>query len=113
MEDELASMSNNKVWDLIDRSNSIKPIGCKWVFRTKRDAKGKIDRYKARLVAKGYNQREGINYNETVSPVSTKDAFRVIMALVAHFDLELHQMDVNTAFLNGDLEEEIHMIQPE
>ena len=66
MEDELASMSNNKVWDLIERSDLIKPIGCKWVFKTKRDAKGKIDRNKARLVAKGYNQREGINYNETV-----------------------------------------------
>ncbi|KAJ9567681.1 LOW QUALITY PROTEIN: hypothetical protein OSB04_003647 [Centaurea solstitialis] len=113
MEDELTSMSNNEVWDLIDKSNSIKPIGNKWVFKTKRDANGKIERYKARLVAKGYNQKEGIDYNETFSPVSTKDAFRVLMALVAHFDLELHQMDVKTAFLNGDLEEEIHMTQPE
>ncbi|KAJ9538813.1 hypothetical protein OSB04_031546 [Centaurea solstitialis] len=113
MEEELTSMSNNEVWDLIDKSNSIKPIGNKWVFKTKRDANGKIERYKARLVAKGYNQKEGINYNETLSPVSTKDAFRVLMALVAHFDLELHQMDVKTAFLNGDLEEEIHMTQPE
>ena len=71
MEDELTSMSNNKVWDLIDKSNSINPIGCKWVFKTKRDANEKVERYKARLFAKGYNQKEGINYNETFSPVST------------------------------------------
>lgn len=63
-------------------------------------------------MAKGYNQKEGIDYNETFSPVSTKDAFRTVMALVAHFNLELHQMDVKTAFLNGDLHEEIYMLQP-
>ncbi|KAJ9561280.1 hypothetical protein OSB04_006440 [Centaurea solstitialis] len=105
MKDELASMTKNEVWDLLIKSNSMKPIGNKWVFKTKRDASGKIEKYKARLVAKGYNQREHVNYNETFSPISTKDAFRVIMALVAHFNLELHQMDVKTAFLNGDLEE--------
>ena len=82
-------------------------------FKTKRDADGKVERFKARLVAKGYNQKEGVDYNETFSPVSTKDAFRVLMALVAHFNLELHQMDVKTAFLNGDLSEEIYMLQPE
>ncbi|KAL6324412.1 hypothetical protein AAG906_013016 [Vitis piasezkii] len=69
-------------------------------------------RYKARLVVKGYSQREGIDFKETFSPVSTKDSFRVIMAIVAHFDLELHQMDVKTAFLNGDLDEEVYMEQP-
>ena len=86
-----------------------KPIGCKWVFKTKRDSRGQVERYKARLVAKGFNQREGVNYNETFSPVSTKDSFRIIMALVAHFDLELHQMDVKTAFLNGNLFEDVYM----
>ncbi|KAL6325227.1 hypothetical protein AAG906_023072 [Vitis piasezkii] len=87
-------------------------LGCKWVFKTKRDSSGKIERYKARLVVKGYSQREGIDFKETFSPVSTKDSFRVIMAIVAHFDLELHQMDVKTAFLNGDLDEEVYMEQP-
>ena len=72
-----------------------------------------MERYKARLVAKGYNQREGIDFKETFSPVSTKDSFRVVMALVAHFDLELHQMDVKTAFLNGDLFEDVYMDQPD
>ncbi|CAL2240845.1 unnamed protein product [Prunus armeniaca] len=87
--------------------------GCKWVYKTKRDSKGQIDRYKARLVAKGFTQQEGVDYNETFSPVSTKDSLRVIMALVAHFDLHLHQMDVKTAFLNGNLIEEIYMKQPD
>ena len=61
---------------------------------------------------KGFTQREGIDYNETFSPVSTKDSFRIIIALVAHFDLELHQMDVKTAFLNGELSENVYMAQP-
>jgi hypothetical protein len=69
-------------------------------------------KYKARLVAKGYSQREGIDYKETFSLVSTKDSLRIIMAMVAHFDLELEQVDVKTAFLNGDLYEDIYMTQP-
>ena len=72
-----------------------------------------MERYKARLVAKGFTQKEGIDFKETFSPVSTKDSFRTIMALVAHFDLELHQMDVKTVFLNGDIDETIYMVQPE
>ena len=63
-------------------------------------------------MAKGFTQREGINYNKTFSPVSCKDSFRIIMALVAHYDLELHQMDVKMAFLNGDLKENVYMAQP-
>jgi hypothetical protein len=63
-------------------------------------------------VAKGFMQREGIDHNETFSPVSCKVSFRIIMALVAHYDLELHQMDVKTTFLNGDLEENVYMAQP-
>ena len=74
---------------------------------------GNVERYKARLVAKGFTQKEDIDFTETFSPVSLKDSFRTIMALVAHFDLELHQMDVKTAFLNGDIDETIYMVQPE
>lgn len=113
MQSELGSMKDNGVWELVEPASGIKPIGCKWVFKTKKDSKGNIEKYKARLVAKGFTQKEGIDYNETFSPVSTKDAFRVIMALTAHFDLFLHQMDVKTAFLNGELTEEIYMTQPE
>ena len=71
-----------------------------------------MKRFKVRLVAKGFTQREGIDYNETFSSVSYKDSSRIIMALVAHYDLELHQMDVKTAFLNGDLDDNVYMAQP-
>ncbi|KAL6506088.1 hypothetical protein OROHE_022617 [Orobanche hederae] len=110
MQDEYKSMQDNKVWELVPLPEGAKPIGCKWIFKTKRDANGNVERYKARLVAKGYTQKEGIDYSETFSPVSSKDSFRIIMALVAHFDLALHQMDVKTAFLNGDIEETIYML---
>ena len=82
------------------------------MFKTKHDAKGQIERCKARLVAKGYSQQESIDFKETFSPMSTKYSLRVIMAIVAHFDLELHQMDVRTTFLNGDLVEDVYMSQP-
>ena len=104
MNEEYKSMQDNKVWELISLPSGAKPIGCKWIFKTKKDSNGNVERYKARLVAKCFTENEGIDYKETFSPVSTKDCFRTIMALVAHFDLELHQMDFKTAFLNGDIE---------
>ena len=113
MKEELKSMVQNDVWDLVELPNDCKRVDCKWVFKTKRDSTGNIERYKARLVAKGFSQKEGIDYNETFSPVSKKDSLRIVMALVAHYDLELHQMDVKITFLNGDLDEEIYMEQPE
>ena len=113
MEEELKSMDQNQVWDLVELPKGCKRVGCKWVFKTKRDSIGNIERYKARLVAKGFTQKDGIYYKETFSPVSKKDSLRIIMALVAHYDLELHQMDVKTTFLNGNLEEDIYMDQPE
>ena len=105
MKDELESMVNNKVWDLVELPNGIKPIRCKWVFKTKKDSLGNIDRHKVRLVAKGFTQREEVDYRETFSSISMKDSLCIIMILVAHFDLELHQMDFKMDFLNGDLEE--------
>ncbi|RVW29067.1 Retrovirus-related Pol polyprotein from transposon TNT 1-94 [Vitis vinifera] len=113
MEEELKSMKDNEVWDLVKLPKGIKTIGCKWIFKTKHDSKGNVERYKAMLVAKGYTQKEGIDYKETFSHVSNKDSLIIVMALVAHFDLELHQMDIKTAFLNGDLHEEVYMDQPE
>ena len=109
MEDELKSMSSNDIWDLVDIPDGVKPVGCKWVYKTKRDSKGNVERFKAKLVAKDFTQKEGVDYNETFSPVSKKDSFRIVVAQVAHYDLELHQMDVKTAFLNGDLDETIFM----
>ncbi|RVW92969.1 Copia protein [Vitis vinifera] len=113
MKDEMSSMKCNDVWDLVELPNGVKTIGCKWVFKTKKDSLGNIERYKAKLVAKGFTQKEGIDYTETFSHVSKKDSLRIILALVAHFDLELQQMDVKTTFLNGELEEEVYMKQPE
>ena len=113
MKEELKSMTDNNVWVMTEWPEGSKRVGCKWVIKTKRDSMGNVERYKARLVAKGYTQKDGIDYKETFSPVSKKDSLRIIMALVAHYDLELHQMDVKTAFLNGDLEEEVYMDQPQ
>jgi hypothetical protein len=96
MKEEMNSIKSNEVWDLVELPDGAKSIGCKWVFKTKKDSLGNIERYKARLAAKGFTQKEGIDYTETFSPISKKDSLRVIMA-----------------FLNGDLEEEVYMKQPE
>jgi hypothetical protein len=111
--EEYQSMIDNGVWAIVELPEGKKPIGCKWLFKTKRDSNGNVDRYKARLVAKGYTQKKGIDYKETFSSVSSKECFRTISALVAHYNLELHQMDVKTVFLNGDIDETIYMEQPE
>jgi len=111
MNDELKSMDQNKVWDIVELPEGYKTIGCKWVFKTKRDSKGNIKRYKVRLVAKCFTQKWGIDYKDTFSPVF-KDSLRIILALIAHYDLELHQMDVKTSFLNRNLEDEVYMDQP-
>ncbi|KAL0379253.1 UNVERIFIED_CONTAM: Retrovirus-related Pol polyprotein from transposon TNT 1-94 [Sesamum radiatum] len=105
-------MAFNEVWDLLELPDGFKAIGCKWVFKTNKDSLGNIERHKARLVAKGFTQREGINYTETFSPVSKKDSLLTIIALVAHFYMDLHQMNVKTAFLNSELEEKVYMKQP-
>jgi hypothetical protein len=112
MQDEIKSMSTNKIWDLETIPEGAITVDCKWVYKTKYDSRDNIERFKARLVAKGFTQRECIDYNETFSPVLCMDLFRIIMALVAHYDLELHQIDVKTAFLNGDLKKNVYMTQP-
>src|SRR5664279_2418809 len=112
IEEEIESMRSNNVWELVDLPEGRKAIGNKWVLKIKRLADGSIERYKARLVAKGYTQQEGIDYEETFSPVVRFTSIRLILAIVASLDLELHQMDVKTAFLNDNLEEEIYMEQP-
>ena len=113
MRSEMESMEINNVWTLVDSPEGIKSIGCKWIFKRKRGADGKVETYKARLVAKGYRQRYGIDYEETFSPVAMLKSIRIMLALAAYFDYEIWQMDVRTAFLNGELEEEVYMIQPE
>ncbi|KAG8502473.1 hypothetical protein CXB51_000399 [Gossypium anomalum] len=97
-----------------DPDGGKKAIGCKWLYAKKEGFPGKNEiRYKARLVAKGYTQKEGIDYNEVFSPVVKHSSILILLALVAQYDLELVQLDVKTAFLHGDLEEEIYMTQPD
>ena len=100
MKDELSSTLQNEVWKLVELPKGCKLIGYKWVYKIKRDSNGQVERYKARLVAKGYSQGEWIDFKENFSHVSIKDSLRIIMVIVSHFDLELNQMDVRTAFLN-------------
>ena len=90
-----------------------KPLGYKWIFKKKMKADGSIDKYKARLVIKFYNQKEGLDYFDTYSLVTRISFIRMLIAIAAIHNLEIHRMDVKTAFLNGDLDEEIYMEQPE
>ena len=113
MESEMDSMYTNQVWTLVDKLEGIKPIGCKWVYKRKIGPNGKVETYKARLVAKGYNQKAGIDYEETFSPVAMLKSIRILLSIAAHYDYEIWQMDVKTAFLNGHIREEIFMDQPE
>ena len=113
MQAEIESLHRNKVWNLIAPPKDRKIINCKWVFKRKRGENGTVERYKARLVACGYTQRQGLDYEETFSPVVRFESVRCVLALAAHFKMKLHQMDVKTAFLNGELTEEVYMSQPE
>ena len=106
------SMAKNQVWELVNLPPRCKTIGNKWVLKIKCKADGSIDKYKAHLMAKGYTQRERIDYEKTFSPLVIFVSIRLILAIVAHLDLELFQMDVKTAFLNEELDKEIYMDQP-
>ena len=113
MKDEIKSMEHNDVWDLVELLEIEKSIGCKWIYKTKQDSKGNVEINESCLVTKGFTQKEDIDYKETFSLISFKDSFRIIMALVAHYDLELDQIDMKTMFLKGEIEETINIVQPE
>ncbi|KAK8663809.1 hypothetical protein V6N13_083614 [Hibiscus sabdariffa] len=113
MRSEMDSMSENQVWTLVEPPEGIKPIGCKWVFKKKTDMDGNVQTYKGRLVAKGFRQIHGVDYDETFSPVAMFKSIRILLAVAAFHDYEIWQMDVKTAFLNGKLEEDVYMTQPE
>ncbi len=114
MNEEMESLYKNGTWTLVTPPKGKKIVGCKWVFKKKEGTSGFEDaRFKTRLVAKGYSQVQGVDFNDVFSPVVKHSSIRVLLALVAMFDLELEQLDVKTAFLHGDLDEQIYMKQPE
>lgn len=112
MDEEIHAIEKNGTWELTDLPPRKKPIGVKWVYKTKYKSNGEVDRFKARLVAKGYKQKPGIDYFEVFAPVSRLDTVRMIISIAAQNNWKLHQMDVKSAFLNGFLEEEIYVEQP-
>ena len=109
---EIESIMQNHTWELVDLPLGSKPLGCKWIFKRKRKTDGSIDNYKARLVVKGYKQK-GLDYFDTYSLVTRITSIRMLIDIAALHNLEIHQMDVKTAFLNGDINVEIYMDQPE
>ncbi|RVW37486.1 Retrovirus-related Pol polyprotein from transposon TNT 1-94 [Vitis vinifera] len=113
MKSEMESMYSNQVWELVEPPKGVKPIGCKWIYKKKRGIDGKVQTYKVRLVAKGYTKKEGIDYEETFSPVAMLKSIRILLSIAAYFDYEIWQMDVKKAFLNGSLDECIYMKQLE
>lgn len=112
MQEEMNSLQKNDTYDLVELPKGRKALKNKWVFKLKKDG-DKLVKYKARLVVKGFGQKRGIDFDEIFSPVVKMSSIRVILGLTASLDLELEQLDVKTAFLHGDLEEEIYMDQPE
>ena len=113
MEKDMESLRTHDVWDLVELPRDRKAVGSKWVYKVKKNADGSVEQYKARLVTQGFTQKFGIDYDETFCPVVRFESVRTVIALAVQNGLKLHQMDVATAFLNGELKEEVYMKQPE
>eukprot|EP00253_Pinus_taeda_P014432 PITA_14432 len=112
MQKEYDALIKNGTWKLVDPPLGTKPIGCKWVFKNNYKVDGSLDKHKVRLVAKGFSQKEGVDYEETFAPIAKWATIRTLFALEEHNGWKVHQMDVKTAFLNGDLKENVFMSQP-
>ncbi|KAJ9552446.1 hypothetical protein OSB04_016491 [Centaurea solstitialis] len=113
MQEELAEFERNRVWRLVERPRRVTIIDLRWIFRNKKDENDLIIRNKARLVAKGYRQQEGIDYDETFTPVARIEAIRIFLAYAAHKNMKVFHMDVKCAFLNGELQEVVYVEEPE
>lgn len=112
MKDEFGSIEKNKVWKLVDCPHNVKPIGLKWLYKAKRNPDGSIYKHKARLVAKGYVQIPGIDFDEVFAPVARIETIRFLIAFATAKGWEIHHLDVKTAFLYSELEEEDFVTQP-
>ncbi|CAL2259306.1 unnamed protein product [Prunus armeniaca] len=112
MNNEIKSIEKNQTWTLTELPAGAKRIGVKWVYKTKYNEHGKIDKYKARLVAKGYSQKYGVDYTEVFAPVARMDTIRMIIALAAQKNWTIFQLDVKSAFLHGELSEDVYVEQP-
>ncbi|KAL5575117.1 hypothetical protein UlMin_016816 [Ulmus minor] len=109
MSAEYDALVQNGTWELVPPTPSQNIVGCKWIFRIKRNSDGTIDMYKARLVAKGFHQRPGVDYLETFSPVVKPTTVRVVLSLAVSRGWPFRQLDVNNAFLQGHLSEHVFM----
>nr|GEX00940.1 zinc finger, CCHC-type [Tanacetum cinerariifolium] len=112
VDDEIGSIMENNTWVISGLPPSCKPLGCKWIFKRKMKVDGTIDKFKARLVIQGFRKKEGIDYFDTYTPLARIAIIRLLLALAAIHNLVIHQIDVKTTFLNGDLDEEVYMKQP-
>ncbi|CAJ2637896.1 unnamed protein product [Trifolium pratense] len=110
--EEFDALVRNGTWSLVPPPKDTNIVGCKWLFRIKRQADGSIDRYKARLVAKGFTQRHGVDFHETFAPVVRPQTIKIIITLALGHKWKMHQLDVNNAFLQGSLKEQVYMTQP-
>ena len=113
MKTEMTSLKETMFGRVVELPDGRKSVRSKWVYKAKIGEDGTVERYKARLVAQGYTQKYGDNYDETFCPVARQESLRVLLALSVQYGLRLYQVDVVTAFLNGNLEEEVYMAQPE
>ncbi|KAL6321590.1 hypothetical protein AAG906_024591 [Vitis piasezkii] len=113
MDLEIEAIERNGTWELTDLPEGVKKIGVKWVFKTKLNENGKVDKCKARLVAKGYAQQHGIDYTEVFAPVARWDTIRMVIALAARNGWSVYQLDVKSAFLHGELNEAVFIEQPQ
>ena len=114
IEEELAVLTKAGTWKLVDAPPEVNIVGSKWVFRAKKDAAGNVVRYKARLVAQGFSQVPGVDYFDTFAPVAKLASIRAALAVAAVNNMEMHQIDIKSAYLNGKLtpNEQIYMAQP-
>lgn len=112
MEAKIASIEENNTWELMDLPEGAKVIGVKWIFKTKLNERGEIDKFKSRLVAKGYHQKQGVDFYEVFAPVARWDTMRSILALAVEKTWKMYQLDVKSAFLHGQLEEDVYVEQP-